>query len=252
MSRFILEACADSVESVEAAKKGGADRVELCGNLIIGGTTPSPCMFEEIRKYTDIRIHVLIRPRSGDFCYTEHEFQIMKKEIKMYRSLGAEGVVFGILKPDGNLNTYQMAELAEEAGDMWLTLHRAFDVCKDPYQALEEAIELGFDTILTSGQKDTCKEGTGLLRSLQQQGRGRIQLQAGAGISGEVIGQIYRETGIQAYHMSGKRRSDSLMQYRKEHVNMGQSSVSEYEIFRTDEEKIRSARRILDLLAERE
>ncbi len=249
MNRFILEACADSAESVEAAQKGGADRIELCGNLIIGGTTPSPCLFQEIRKHTDIRIHVLIRPRFGDFCYTDHEFQIMKEEIKMFRSLGAEGVVFGILKPDGSLNKEQMGELAEEAGDMWMTLHRAFDVCRDPYKALEEAVELGFDTILTSGQKDACREGIPLLQRLKEQSRGRIQLQAGAGVSAEVIEEIYRETGIMAYHMSGKRTLDSSMQFRTENVNMGQPSISEYEIFRTDEEKIRAARSVLDRLS---
>ena len=249
MGAFTLEACADSVESVQAAQKGGADRIELCGNIVIGGTTPSPCLFEEIRKHTDIRIHVLIRPRFGDFCYTDHEFKIMKEEIKMFRRLGAQGVVFGILKPDGNLNTEQMEELAGEAGDMWMTLHRAFDVCRDPFRALEEAVSLGFQTILTSGQKDACKDGIPMLKELEVQNQGRIQLQAGAGVSAEVIEEVYKSTGIQAYHMSGKKSLDSYMKYRTEDVNMGQPFVREYEIFRTDEEKIKAARKVLDELA---
>ena len=129
MKEYILEACVDSVESAMAAVEGGADRLELCGNLIIGGTTPGPWLFDEIRKRSDIRIHALIRPRFGDFCYTDAEFSMIKHAVEDFRKMGAEGVVFGVLKPDGTLNMEQMKELMEAAGDMSVTLHRAFDVC---------------------------------------------------------------------------------------------------------------------------
>ena len=159
MKEYILEACVDSVESAMAAVAGGADRLELCSNLIIGGTTPGPWLFEEIRKRSDIRIHALIRPRFGDFCYTDAEFSIIKKAVEDFRKIGAEGVVFGVLKPDGTLNMEQMKGLMEAAGDMSVTLHRAFDVCVDPLETMEQAISLGIDTILTSGQRNTCLQG---------------------------------------------------------------------------------------------
>ena len=124
MKEYILEACVDSVESAMAAVEGGADRLELCGNLIIGGTTPGPWLFDEIRKRSDIRIHALIRPRFGDFCYTDAEFSMIKHAVEDFRKMGAEGVVFGVLKPDGTLNMEQMKELMEAAGDMSVTLHR--------------------------------------------------------------------------------------------------------------------------------
>ena len=131
MKDYILETCVDSVESAMAAAEGGADRLELCSNLIIGGTTPGPWLFEEIRKRSDIRIHALIRPRFGDFCYTDAEFSMIRNAVKDFRKMGAEGVVVGILKPDGTLNMEQMKELMDAAGDMSVTLHRAFDVCAD-------------------------------------------------------------------------------------------------------------------------
>ena len=133
----------DSVESALAAVKGGANRLELCSNLVIGGTTPSQWLYEEIRKESDIRIHALIRPRFGDFCYTDHEFEIIRNEVRMSRKLGAEGVVIGILCPDGTLNMEEMEKLMEDAGDMSVTLHRAFDVCRNPYETFEQAKRLG-------------------------------------------------------------------------------------------------------------
>ena len=248
MEGYILEACVDSVESAVAAAKGGATRLELCANLIIGGTTPSPCLFKEIRKHTDIKIHVLIRPRFGDFCYTDEEFLIIKEEVKMFRELGADGAVVGILRPDGTLNKEQLEELMEEAGDMSMTPHRAVDVCVDPYEAMEEAIELGFDTILTSGQKNVCSQGTELLRELVEKSAGRIRIQAGSGVDAAVIREIYPLTNATAYHMSGKVTLDSSMDYRKEGVNMGPPSIGKYEIWRTEEAKICQARQVLEEL----
>ena len=248
MKKFILEACVDSVESAMAAVRGGADRLELCSNLIIGGTTPGPWLFEEIRKRSDIRIHALIRPRFGDFCYTEAEFSMIKEAVRDFRKMGAEGVVFGILKPDGTLNMEQMKELMEEAGDMSVTLHRAFDVCVDPVATMEQAISLGIDTILTSGQRNVCLQGAELLKELQEKSRGRIVIQAGSGVGAQVIRQLYPLTGIRAYHMTGKRTLDSEMKYRKEDVNMGLPMISEYESWRTDEENIRAAKKVLEEL----
>ena len=229
MKDYILEVCADSVESVLAAEEGGATRVELCQNLVIGGTTPGAKFFEEVRRHSKIRIHAVIR-----------------EEVKMYRELGAEGVVIGILKPDGTLNMEQMEGLMEEAKDMSVTLHRAFDVCADPFAALEDAVKLGIDTILTSGQRNNCLEGAELLRELEKRSAGRICIQAGGGVSAEVIERLAPAAGIRAWHMSGKVTLDSEMRYRKEGVNMGLPSLSEYEIYRTSAEKVRAARDVLE------
>lgn len=246
--RYILEACVDSVESALAAERGGADRLELCGNLVIGGTTPSPCLFEEIRNISDICTHVLIRPRFGDFCYMDYEFSVMVREVRSFRKLGADGVVIGILNPDGTLDVKRMRQLMEEAQDMSVTLHRAFDVCANPFEAMEQAKELGIHTILTSGQKNHCREGKTLLKELVEREDGQITIQVGSGVDAEVIRQIQPYTGAHAFHMSGKKTVDSRMIYRKEGVSMGLPSLSEFEIFRTEEEKIRQARLVLNNL----
>ena len=246
MADFILEACVDSVESALSAAKGGADRLELCGSLVIGGTTPNPWLFQEIRKHTDIRIHALIRPRFGDFCYTDEEFILIREAVKEFRRLGAEGVVIGILKPDGTLNMEQMKRLMEDAEGMSVTLHRAFDVCADPYETMEQAISLGIDTILTSGQKNICTAGADLLKDLVEKSAGRITIQVGSGVNADVIRELQPKTGATAFHMSGKVTMDSEMEYRREGVNMGLPSLSEYEIWRTDEEAVHRARQVLD------
>ena len=232
MKEYILEACVDSVESAMAAVEGGADRLELCGNLIIGGTTPGPWLFDEIRKRSD----------------TDAEFSMIKHAVEDFRKMGAEGVVFGVLKPDGTLNMEQMKELMEAAGDMSVTLHRAFDVCVDPIETMEQAISLGINTILTSGQRNVCLQGADLLKELVEKSQGRITIQAGSGVGAEVIRQLYPLTGVRAYHMTGKRVIDSEMQFRKDGVNMGLPMLSEYEIWRTDVDNIRAAKKVLEEL----
>ena len=248
MKKYILESCVDSVESALAAAEGGADRLELCANLIIGGTTPSPALFEEIRKVSTIRMHALIRPRFGDFCYTDYEFAIIRREVAMYREMGAEGVVIGCLNPDGSLNMEQMEILMEEAGGMSVTLHRAFDVCRDPFEALDQAKKLGIHTILTSGQKNSASAGRDLLKELTERAGDAIDIMAGGGVNAQVIRELAPYTGAHVFHMSGKITLDSRMEYRREGVNMGLPSLSEFEIWRTKAENIRAAREVLDSL----
>jgi copper homeostasis protein len=246
LMNYTLEACVDSVESALDAAKGGASRLELCSNLIIGGTTPSQWLLKEIRNYTDIKINVLIRPRFGDFCYSDYEFNIMKEEVQMFRELGVGGAVLGILKPDGTLNLKQMGELMHLAKDMEVTLHRAFDVCRDPYEALEQAKNVGVSSILTSGQKNTCLAGSSLIKELVELSQGEIEILVGGGVNAKVIKQIGPLTGARAYHMSGKVNRDSIMEFRKADVNMGLPSLDEYIILKTDEGNIREARSALD------
>lgn len=248
MREYVLEACVDSVESALAAEKGGATRLELCADLIVGGTTPSRCLFQELRRHTKIRTHVLIRPRFGDFCYTDYETAIIEEEIKMFRELGAEGVVIGALCPDGVLDMKKMERFVKAADGIWVTLHRAFDVCSDPYQALEQAKELGISCILTSGQKNSSLEGAELLGELKKRAGNEIQILVGGGVNAEVIEKLYAVSGITSYHMSGKIVRDSRMTYRKTDVSMGLPTFSEYELFQTSAEKISKAKRVLEYL----
>ena len=193
---YLLEVCADSVRSAVEAQAGGADRIELCSGLVIGGLSPSVAMFEQVKKNVDIPVRVLLRPRFGDFCYDGYEFETLKEEVCLFREAGADGVVIGILKPDGRLDTDRMKELVECAKSesksgkrpCAVTFHRAIDVCRSPYEALRQCIELGIDTILTSGQKDSAWNGRELLKELVREAAGEIEILAGAGISPEVIG----------------------------------------------------------------
>ncbi len=241
-----LEVCVDSVESAVIAQKEGADRLEVCANLMIGGTTCGVSQFKQIRKLCDIELNVLIRPRFGDFLYTAAEFQMLADDIEMFRELGADGVVVGCLKADGTLDCEKMKQLRDKADGIHMTLHRAFDVCKDPYQTLEEAVSLNIDTILTSGQACDCQKGKEVLNQLIEQAEDRIEILLGGGVNAGVIRQLKKEIHASSFHMSGKHKTDSGMIYRNTQVNMGFGGFSEYELFYTEGCKIREARQALD------
>ena len=164
MIRGLIEGCVDSHASALAAARAGADRLELCANLSIGGTTPSPALFRQVRRDCDVPVNVLIRPRFGDFLYSDMELEEMREEVRHFRDLGADGVVLGVLTPEGNLDEAAMAPLMDAAGDLDVTLHRAFDMTRDPQAALEAAVRLGCRTILTSGQQRDALAGAELLR----------------------------------------------------------------------------------------
>ena len=248
MENYILECCVDSVESAIEAEIGGANRIELCSALVIGGLSPSKALFEKVKEQVNIKIHVLLRPRFGDFCYTDFEHEIIKKEIKMFKELGADGVVIGTLKTDGSLNLEQMKELVEEAEGMSITLHRAFDMCADPFRTLEEVKELGIHTILTSGQKNSCIDGKDLLGQLIKKANREVDILIGGGVDVSVIPALYESTGATSYHMSGKVTLDSEMQYRKEDMSMGVASMSEYQIWRTSAERVSQVKLVLEEL----
>ena len=243
--KYILECCVDSVESALQAEKGGADRLELCSNLIIGGTTPTLALFRQIREHTNIRIHVLVRPRFGDFLYTKQELHIIAKEIDMFRKAGAEGIVIGCLTPDGSLDCEAMHFLIDYAGQMTVTLHRDFDMSKDPFQTLELAKELGIHTILTSGCQASCLDGIDLLRQLDEKSNGEITLMAGAGIQESSVRILRKKTNLTAFHMSGKSVKNSKMQFRNPNVFMGLPGMSEYEIWETDSNAVLAVRKLL-------
>lgn len=238
----------DSVESAVAAAKGGATRLELCANLIIGGTTPSFALFDAVRAAVDIPVNVLIRPRFGDFLYTDAEYNIMCREIEYFAAHGANAVVIGALKADGTLDTEKMSGMIAAANGIRVTMHRAFDVCRDPMQTLEEAIALGVDTILTSGQKANAWQGRALIGALLECAGDRADILVGAGVSAKMIGDFRAEyPAVRAFHLSGKTILDSAMTYRNAEVSMGLPGISEFQVWRTDEAAIRLAADVLSV-----
>lgn len=235
-----LEVCADSFASCLAAKKGGADRVELCGSLLTGGVTPSPVLFRLIKERIDIKLNVLIRPRAGDFLYNEEEVLQMCREIDLFRKLGAGGFVIGALTEGGDLDTETLKCLIDRTDGLNVTLNRAFDMTRAPVLMLEKAIALGFDTVLTSGCRKNIVEGAGLLNRLHAMAQDRIRIMAGGGVTSANIYYLFENAGITAFHTSAKRFVKSRMSFRNEELNMGAANISEYERLEIDPQELKS------------
>lgn len=245
MKDFNLEICIDSVESALIAEKYGATRIELCGHLIIGGVTPSTGLISMVKSLVSIPAYAIIRPRFGDFVYSDLEFEQMKRDIITCKENLIDGVVLGMLTPEGDLDVPRLKELIDLAGDMHLTLHRAFDVCRNPFNALEDAIELGFHTILTSGQKATAYEGRALLKELIQKANHRIDIMPGSGVSSNNLECLIRETGAKSIHLSAKTLRPSQALYKNPEVYMGLPSIEENVIYQTNGKEVQAARDIL-------
>ena len=217
---------------------GGASRVELCAGIPEGGTTPSYGEIKTAQALTStIDINVIIRPRGGDFLYTEAEVEAMLLDIELCKQLGVHGVVFGCLTSEGDIDVPLMRRLIEAAKPLSVTCHRAFDVCRDPFAQL---IELGCDRILTSGQQSTAEKGIPLLKQLVERAGQRIIIMPGCGVREGNIARIEAETGAREFHTSARSVVHSQMRYRKEEVPMGSSAVtSEFETVQTDREKVK-------------
>ena len=244
---YTLEVCVDSVASALAAKRGGADRLELCADLIIGGTTPSLALVRQVKAETGLPVRALLRPRFGDFCYDRYELAQMAETAAALVQAGADGIVTGVLTPEGELDVDALRPKA--AGrPVVCTLHRAFDVCKDPFAALKAAKALNLGTILTSGQAASAPAGASLLRRLVEAAGSDLEILVGAGVTPANLPALAAETGAHAFHMSGKQILDSRMTFRREGVPMGLPGFSEFEVWQTSEETIRAARRILNEL----
>ena len=216
-----IEICVDSVAGALAAERGGADRVELCDNLLEGGTTPSAGCVKVARRGLKIGLQVIIRPRGGDFLYDDTEMEVMRQDIQMAKDWGADGVVIGCLTDEGDIDQARTAELIQLARPMSVTFHRAFDMCRDPVKGLEELIGLGVNRVLTSGQEATCLEGLDLLTVLQKQAAGRIIVMPGGGITPRNIQKIVTSTGVSEVHLSARSTIESRMHYRNSRVYMG-------------------------------
>ncbi|MDH5474593.1 MAG: copper homeostasis protein CutC [Cyclobacteriaceae bacterium] len=200
----IVEVCANSVQSAINAKIAGAQRVELCENLWEGGTTPSAASIKLTKEKSDIELFVLIRPRGGDFVYSDLEFEIMKEDIKIAKDLGVEGIVSGVLLANGEIDIKRTSELVALSKPLPFTFHRAFDVALEPMKAIEDIIDCGAMRILTSGRKNSAAEGAGLLAELIRVANGRIVIMPGGGVNGSNISTLI-ETGCNEFHMSGKK-----------------------------------------------
>ncbi len=199
-----VEICANSVQSAINAEKGGADRIELCQNLNEGGTTPSYAAIKYCAEKLSLKTMVLIRPRPGDFCYNDAEYEAIKNDVLMCRQLGAHGVVVGFLDKNLDIDTKRTAEIVKLARPMEVTFHRAFDRCRDWRTALEQIIECGCDRILTSGQRKTAPEGADNLREIQKLAKGRIKILAGSGVNSQNVADLIRTTGVSEVHSSCK------------------------------------------------
>lgn len=236
----ILEICAGSVESAIAARDGGAQRIELCAALEIGGITPSAGIIAEARKVEGLALNVIIRPRGGDFLYNSYEAESMIYDIQLCKKLGVDGVVIGALTADGDIDTSLCRRLIDAADGMSVTFHRAFDMCRDPRQALEELIALGCDRVLTSGQATTAEAGIPLLKELVEQAAGRISIMPGCGVNSGNAAMILQETGATEIHASARKGVGSGMRFRHSGVSMGNPDSDEYARKETDAQEVRT------------
>ena len=238
--RVLLEVCANSVTSALAARDGGAARVELCQNLYEGGTTPSYGEILTARKLLQIKLNVLIRPRGGDTLYSDLELEIMTADVKQCIEAGCDGIVIGMLKPDGTVDKERcepLARLAKKSG-LSVTFHRVFDLSANLNQSLEDIIELGFDRILTSGGRSTAMEGAGIIARLIKQAAGRIIIMPGCGITEDNVADLVRFTGATEVHASARKRFNSQMVFHNNHIVMGEN-FDEYSVDLTDKNRVK-------------
>jgi copper homeostasis protein len=217
----LIEVCVEGIDGLIAAQQAGADRVELCASLLEGGITPSFGTVREAMKLADIPFHVIVRPRGGDFLYSEAEFASMVADVAALSELGVAGVVVGCLTADGDIDEPRMRALVEAAGPLAVTCHRAFDMTRDPQEALEALIRSGVGRVLTSGQRDTAIEGIELIAALVKQAAGRMIILGCGALTPENIGMVRAKTGLTEMHFASLKDVPSGMRFRNPHVGMG-------------------------------
>lgn len=231
---FVLEVIAFTHESARIAQRTGAHRIELCDNPGEGGTTPGYGLIKKVREDVSIQVYPIVRPRGGDFLYSPAEYEIMKRDIEMAKQLLCDGVVIGMLTTEGEVDKERMKWLVELAYPMGVTFHRAFDRVKDPYQSLEDIIELGCERILTSGRKPTALEGAFLLKQLAEQANDRIIIMPGSGLRSDNILEIAKQTGATEFHSSARAEKPSAMQYLNPDMqeNLNETILNEAEVLK--------------------
>jgi copper homeostasis protein len=237
----IYEICVDSVAGVRAAREAGAHRVELCADLMEGGITPSRGMIREARTVAGIQLHVIIRPRGGDFLFDDDEFAVMRADIDAAKTEGADGIVVGLLAVDGTVDVVRTRELVASARPLFVTFHRAFDMTPDPFVALETLIGLGIDRVLTSGQEASVLEGLPLIADLVQRAGERIVVMPGGGITARNVERIVAAARPREIHFAALEPEAGRMRFRREHVFMGgELRPPEYDRMATSADSIRS------------
>ena len=211
--KYIFEIATSDFETTKSAVDGGADRIELCANLAEGGTTPSYGTIRQCREAFTVSLYPIIRPRGGDFLYARDEFEIMLQDVKLCKQLGCDGVVIGLLNMDGSIDVVRAGQLVEAAYPLGVTFHRAFDRCKDPFEALEQLIEIGCERILTSGQQPSVVDGVELVAELNKKAGERIIIMPGSGVRKENIKMLAQKTGCIEFHSSLRGKESSKMSF---------------------------------------
>jgi copper homeostasis protein len=232
MNNFVIEIATSDFASSQEAARGGADRIELCNNLAEGGTTQSEAVIRLCREKLQLQLFPIIRPRGGDFLYTDEEFRIMMEDIELCKELNCDGVVIGLLKPGGEINVERTSRLVNLAYPMEVTFHRAFDRCRDPFEALEQLIQIGCTRILTSGQKPTAIEGMQLIEELIKKADERIIIMPGSGIRKENVAVVASKTGATELHSSLRTKIKSKMEFR--HPTFLEDSFEHYSVVADD------------------
>jgi copper homeostasis protein len=242
-----IELVVYNLESALKAQEGGADRIELCDNPGEGGTTPSGGIIEVVRQNLSIDVYVMIRPRGGDFHYSNYEFHAMKRDITLCQKYSVDGVVFGILNADGTIDKKRCQELIARARPLKVTCHRAFDMARDPFEALEDCIEAGFDRILTSGGETQAIKGVHLISDLVKRAEGRIHIMAGSGVNEQTVQEIVETTGVKEIHFSAVGERPSAMSYVNERIaGMGNQEGAEYKIRTVDPKRVQETRALAE------
>lgn len=240
MGSVLVEVCVDSVASAVAAERGGAARIELCSGLIEGGITPSAGLIATVRAAISIPLHVMIRPRGGDFCYNSAELDAMRRDIALAGRIGANGVVFGLLDVDAKVDVARVRELVELARPLEVTFHRAFDMASDLSRALEDVCEAGVSRLLTSGGEQTSFLGLSVIARLVEQARGRIIVMPGSGIRPENARGIVEQTRVREIHVGLRSTMPSPVLHHNPRISMGTIAGREYQRFQVLEESVRS------------
>lgn len=236
-----------NIASAMKAQEGGADRIELCDNPGEGGTTPSIGTVEVVRQHCNLDVFVMIRPRGGDFCYSSYEFYSMKRDIYQCQRLSVDGFVFGILTPDGRIDKKRCKDLIDKCRPLRVTCHRAFDMARDPFEALEDCIEVGFDRILTAGQQAQALKGAALIGELVKRANGRIAIMAGSGVNENTVQEIVAVSGVGDIHFSATAFDESPMTFRNASIaGMGSDEGSEFRLRTVDPERVKRIRALAE------
>ncbi len=242
-----VEVVVYNIESALKAQEGGADRIELCDNPGEGGTTPSYATIEAVRQNVSMDVYVMIRPRGGDFLYSNYEFHSMKRDISQCQKLSVDGIVFGILNPDGTIDKKRCKELIDKARPLKVTCHRAFDMTRDPFEALEDCIEVGFDRILTAGQQAQASKGAELIGQLKKEAKGRIAIMPGSGVNEDTVVDIVRKSEAKEIHFSATAFRESGMKFKNQQIaGMGSDEGGEFKIRTVDPERVKEIRTLAE------